>query len=335
MLPSAQSLPRLVALPIAGTRGRPRLVLALLGITLVAVVALFMTYDLKGSLAFALEWRGRKVVGMALVGFAIGYSSVLFHTITHNRILTPSLMGFDALYVLIQVAAAFFFGTWTFLSLDVRLRFGIEVVLMLGFAGLLYRLLFGRESRDLFVLVLAGIIMGAIFGSLTSLLTRLIDPNEFLTLQDLLFASFNAVNHELLLVAAALTALLVAASWPLLTRLDVVVLGREPAISLGVEYPRLLRQALVVIAALVSIATALVGPVAFLGLLVSHLAYQFTGTFRHRYTVLAAGLIAVIALVGGQFIMEEVFESGARLSVIITFIGGGYLILLLIRESRR
>lgn len=183
-------------------------------------------------------------------------------------------MGFDALYVLIEVAAAFFFGTWAFPSLDVRLRFGIEVALMLCFAALLYRLLFGRESRDLFVLVLAGIITGTIFGSLTSLMTRLIDPNEFLTLQDLLFARFNAVNHDLLLVAAALTPLIVAASWPLLTRLDMVVLGREPAISLGVEYQRLLRQVLAVIAVLVSISTALVGPVAFLGLLVSHLAYH-------------------------------------------------------------
>ena len=111
--------------------------------------------------------------------------------------------------------------------------------------------------------------------------------------------------------------------------------GREPAISPGVEYQRLLGQSLAVIAALVSISTTLVGPVAFLGLLVSHLACQFTGTFRHRYTVIAAGLIAVIALVGGQFILAEVFGSGTRLSVIITFVGGGYLILLLLQESRR
>ena len=94
------------------------------------------------------------------------------------------------------------FGAAAFLSLDARLRFGVEVAVMLGFAAVLYRLLFGRESRDLFRLVLAGIIAGTVCFSLTALLTRLIDPNEFMTLQDLLFADFSAVSQDLLLIAA-------------------------------------------------------------------------------------------------------------------------------------
>lgn len=52
-----------------------------------------MAYDLKGSLAFALELRGRPAAGIiiVIVGFAVGYSAVLFHTITQNQILTPNL----------------------------------------------------------------------------------------------------------------------------------------------------------------------------------------------------------------------------------------------------
>lgn len=315
--------------------GRPVLVLVLLGILLAMVTALFMTFDLKGSLDFALELRGRKVGGMLLVGFAVAYAAVLLHTITNNRILTPSLMGFDALFVLIQTGAAFLFGTLAFLTIDVRLRFGIEVGIMLAFAAILYRLLFGGENRDLFLLVLAGIITGTVFSSLTALIMRVLDPNEFLTLQDLLFANFSTVNRDLLLVSAAAVVVIIVATRPLLAQLDAVAIGREHAINLGVNHRAVVRQCLVAIAVLVSVSTALVGPVAFLGLLVSNMAYQLTGTFRHRYTPAAAGMIAAIALIGGQFLLQEVFASVVRLSVIISFIGGIYFILLLLREAGR
>ncbi len=324
-----------IALPAGVRMRRARLAVAILLLASVAAIALFMTYDLKGSLSFALELRARKVGGMIIVGVAIAYSSVLFHTVTHNRILTPSLMGFDSLYALIQTTAAFFFGAAEFLSLDVRLRFGIEVALMLGFSAILYRLLFGREGRDLFLLVLAGIITGTIFASMTSLMTRLIDPNEFMTLQDLLFANFSSVDQDLLIVSGLVLCVAIVATLPLLNRLDVVALGREQAVNLGIDYQGIVKQCLAVIAILVSVSTALVGPVAFLGLLVSNLAYQFTGTFRHRYTAPAAGLVAAIALVGGQFALQEIFGSATRLSVIISFVGGLYFILLLLREAKR
>ena len=314
---------------------RPVWVLVLADLLLTGVIVLFMTYDLKGSLDFALELRGRKVGAMLLVGFAVAYSSVLFHTITNNRILTPSLMGFDALYVLIQTGAAFLFGILAFLAIDVRLRFGIEVGIMLAFAAILYRLLFGRESRDLFMLVLAGIITGTVFTSLTALIMRVLDPSEFMTLQDLLFANFSTINKDLLLVSATTVLVIVLFTRPLLGQLDAVAIGREHAINLGVEHQRLVRRCLIAIAVLVSVSTALVGPVAFLGLLVSNMAYQVTGTFRHRYTPAAAGMIAAIALIGGQFILQEVFASEVRLSVIISFIGGTYFILLLLREAGR
>lgn len=314
---------------------RARTTIAVLAAILGICVALFMTYDLKGSLDYALELRGRKVAGMAIVGFAVAYSSVLFHTATHNRILTPSLMGFDSLYILIQTLAAYFLGTTTFLLIDVRLRFGIEVVAMLAFAALLYRWLLGRGGRDVYVLVLVGIIMGTMFSSLTELVMRMIDPNEFSRLQDRLFASFSTINQDLLAVSAIAVAATTIISWPMLNRLDVVALGEEHATNLGVDHQRLVSRSLFVVAVLVSVSTALVGPVAFLGLLVANLAYQLTGTFRHRYTVPAAGLLGMISLIGGQFVLQEILEFKTRLSIIISFIGGIYFIFLLYREARK
>lgn len=313
---------------------RSRLVLGLLALIAIAATAAYLLYDIEGSWSFALELRTRRVAAMALVGVAIGCSTVLFQTVTGNRILTPSIMGFDAMYVLIQTLAVYLLGSITLIGIDDRAMFAFEVVAMVGFASVLHRWLFGRRARDLYVLVLVGIVFGTMFGSITSLVTRLIDPNEFLTLQDMFFASFGSVDDDLLVISAAIVVVAMAACWRALPRLDVVALGRDTALNLGVDHQRVVTRALVLVAVLVSVSTALIGPITFLGLLVANLGYQLLGTFRHRYTIPAASLLGVIALVGGQFVLQHLLDLETTLSVIINFAGGIYFIGMLIRESR-
>lgn len=313
---------------------RAALVIAVLAVLAVGVIAAFMTYDLRGSLAFALELRAKKVGGMVLVGTALAVATVLFHTVSGNRILTPSLMGFDSLYLLVQTTAAFAFGTFAFLRIDVRLRFAVEVLVMMAFAIVLHRLFLGRARDDVTALLLVGVVLGGMFASLTSLVARLIDPNEYIALQDQFFASFATVNADLLGISTAATVATLVFVWRRATRLDVLALGRDTAVGLGIDHARMVDRVLVVVALLVSVATALVGPITFLGLLVSNLAYRLVGTFRHRWTLPASALAGVVALIGAQFAIEELFEFQTRASIVISFIGGSYFIFLLLREAR-
>jgi iron complex transport system permease protein len=325
----------LVAVPTERARAlRGRRVMVLLAVLAVGAVVAFMTVGVTGSWEYALQARSRRLAGMVLVGVAIAVSTVLFQTVTNNRILTPSVMGFDALFVLLQTTGVFFLGAATVTGADPRVRFAVEVVALVAFGAALYRLLFGRTRHDLYVLVLLGIVLGTLFTSLTLLVSRLIDPNDFLTLQDLLFASFNGINRQLLGVSAVVVVVTVAAVVRLLPRLDVVALGREPAIGLGVEHRRVVNQALLAVAVLVSVATALVGPITFLGLLVANLAGQVLGTHRHAWTLPGAALIAVIALAGGQLVLEQVFGFATSLSIVVNFVGGIVFITLLLREPR-
>jgi iron complex transport system permease protein len=202
---------------------------------------------------------------------------------------------------------------------------------MVVFALALYATLFGRTERDVYVLVLLGVVLGAMFGSLTLLVSRLIDPNEFLTLQDLLFASFNGVDRQLLVLSALVVGIVVAAVWRLLPRLDVVALGRDTAVGLGVGHRRVVNVALGAVAVLVAVATALVGPVTFLGLLVANLARRLLGTHRHAWVLPGAALLAVIALAGGQLVLEQVLGFDSALSIVINFVGGIVFIALLVR----
>ncbi|HYH12446.1 MAG TPA: iron chelate uptake ABC transporter family permease subunit, partial [Thermomicrobiales bacterium] len=151
----------------------------------IGVIGVFMTIESRGNWDFVLPFRGRKVLAMVVVGYAIAASTVMFQTITGNRILTPSIMGFDALYMLIQTIAVFFLGSAQLIAFDERTRFGVEVLAMVLFSWALYWWLFVAADRGLHLLVLVGIVFGVMFRSITNLLQRVIDPAEFAVLQDI------------------------------------------------------------------------------------------------------------------------------------------------------
>jgi iron complex transport system permease protein len=318
-----------------GKRFQPIQVLLILAAVAVGVVVLLMTLNARGRWDFILPFRGMKVLSMVLVGYAIAVSTVLFQTVSHNRILTPSIMGFDALYILIQTSLVFTIGSAGLTALDPRLLFVFNVVIMVAFSSMLYRWLFYGSSRSIHLLVLVGIVFGVLFRSLSGFMQRIIDPNEFVLLQDRLFASFNSLDSELLAVSTATVISVSIVGWRLMNTYDVLSLGREASVSLGIDHNRVVTIVLILVAILVSVSTALVGPVTFFGLLVASLAYQIAGTHKHRYVLPVATLLAVICLVGGQLVLERVFAFDTALSIVIEFVGGIVFLALLIRGAAR
>ncbi len=301
----------------------------------IAASVTFMTLGVRGSWDFILPFRGMKLVGLAVVATAIAVSTVMFQTITNNRILTPSIMGFDALYVLIQTTLVFFLGALQVVAFDPRAMFVAEACLMLAFGGLLYRWLFASTVRSLHLLLLVGIVFGIFFRSLSGFMQRIIDPTEFLILQDRLFASFNSIDATLLTIGSVIVLAGCAVAWRFTSRLDVLALGREQAIQLGLNFQREVSIVLFVAMLLVAVSTALVGPVAFFGLLVANLAYLLMPTARHAVLLPAAALLAILFLVGGQVVLERVFAFDTALSVVIEFVGGIVFLLLVVRGAAR
>lgn len=302
-----------------------------------AVVAcgLFLTWDVKpGQWDFALAHRGIRLLALVLVAYAIAVSTVLFQTLVGNRILTPSVIGFDALYVLIQTCLVFGVGLERLQAVDLRFKFLAEVMIMAVLAGALFRWLFSGAARSLFLTLLVGIVFGILFRSLTSFLVRIIDPNEFVVLQDRLFASFNLVARDLLGVSILVVAVVTWLLWRRRHRFDVLGLGSELATNLGIDYRAEALRLLLLIIVLVAVSTALVGPITFFGLLVSNLAWFLLRTERHDRLLPAAVLIGIVLLVGGQFVLERLLRFDTALSVVIEFVGGLTFIILLLRRTR-
>ncbi|MBP2315360.1 iron chelate uptake ABC transporter family permease subunit [Azospirillum soli] len=298
-------------------------------------IVLFLTLGARGNWSFILAFRGTKVAAMVLVGYAIAVSTVLFQTITNNRILTPSIMGFDFLYRLIQTVLVFQLGSAAVAAFDPRLRFGIEVGAMVAFSWLLYRWLFSGSVRGLHLLMLVGIVFGVLFRSVANFLQRVIDPNEFLVVQDRLFASFNRVDGQLLAVSALVVLAVSVVVWRKTAVLDVLALGREAAINLGVDHRREVMRVLVMVSVLVAVSTALVGPVTFFGLLVANLAYLLVDTHRHRLILPVAALIAILVLMSGQLVLERLLGFNGALSIVIEFLGGIVFLIILVRRAAR
>ncbi|WP_249353600.1 iron chelate uptake ABC transporter family permease subunit [Microbacterium sp. 2FI] len=313
----------------------------MIGAVVLALVALYLFTAVPGSLDYALKIRGRTVLAMLAVAVAIGASTVVFQTITDNRILTPGIMGFDALYILIQTTVVFVFGSFALATADPMLSWIVELIVMAGFAMLLFRWLFGGARRaggavrSIHLMLLVGIVFGVFFRSLSEWMQRMIDPAEFAVLQDAFFASFTRPDPQLLVFTLVIVGAAVTALVPLLPTLDVLALGEAPAIGLGIRHRRVVTALFGLVAVMVAASTALVGPTLFFGLIVANLAYAVAGSFRHRHTLPMAIALGLVCLVGGQLVLERVFALQTTLSVVIEFAGGILFLVLILRRSPR
>lgn len=309
--------------------------IALLSFILTLGILLFLFLGLTDkSYAYALSKRIPKVIAIVLTGSAIAYSSLIFQTVTDNRILTPSILGLDSLYVFLQTLIIFFVGSKAMATMDERLTFTIAAILMMVFSVGILGSFLRMVKGNIYLLLLIGVVTGTLFRSGSSFLQTIIDPNEFLILQGKLFANFNNINTSILFYSGMFLVGALIYGFTQNHKLDVLTLGREQAINLGIDYNSLVTKMLIIVAILISVSTALVGPITFLGVLVTNLSREIFRTYKHSTLIIGSMLISSIALIYGQLLVERVFRFTTPISVIINFIGGLYFIYLLLKENK-
>lgn len=177
-------------------------VLIILIVLVVVSSFLFLMYGLNpNSYQYALSLRVPKLIAIALTGSGIALSSVIFQTVTNNRILTPSVLGLDSLYNLFQTLIVFVFGSLNIALAGSNINFLFSAALMIIFSLFLFKMMFKREGTNLFFLLMVGMVFGTLFSSLSSFMQMVMDPNEFLIVQNKMFASFNNVQSSLLMIS--------------------------------------------------------------------------------------------------------------------------------------
>lgn len=315
----------------------PKKELLLISLTILALLlcGLYLTYNTYGNIQFALMLRGKKVAAFVLVALATGMATVSFQTMTQNQFLTPNILGLDSMYVLIQTILFFVVGGVNMLSQEQTSIFLLSILLMALSSLLLAKVLLKRRQNDLFILLMLGMIFGTLFSSTSNFLQVMMDPNEYDLLQGRLFASFSNINTTHLGLAAGIILLGSFILFAVNRYLDVLHLGGDQATNLGISLNTFQILLLFLVSLLTGTATALVGPITFLGFIVANISYQLMPTYRHSYLFPTAILLGIIFLVGSQFLVEQVFHLKTTVSVVTQFVGGLYFIGKIIYERRR
>lgn len=312
--------------------------LALLVFLVVVAAAAYLFTDVSFAnerlFRYAMKIRIPKLIAMLVTAAAIGGASIVFQSVINNTIVTPCLLGMNSLYTLIHTAVVFVAGSGSFLVVNGNISFAVDLVLMGVAATIIYSYLFRKTNHNILYVLLIGTVLTSFFGSIQSTLVRVMDPNEYDSLLASLVASFSNINSEIIVFAVLLLGVLIFALRRELALLDVLTLGRDQAVNLGVDYDRAIQRLLLGVALCIAIATAMVGPISFLGLIIANLSRQLLKTYRHSQLIAGSALFGMIVLAGGQMIVEQVFVYAVPVSVFITVGGGIYFLYLLLGKRR-
>ena len=312
--------------------------LVMMALLAVAAASAYMlvevNFDNERLFFYALKLRTPKLIVMIITAFAIGGASLVFQSVINNTIVTPCLLGMNSLYTLIHTAVVFFAGSTSVLANNANASFAVDLVIMGITATVIYGWLFKKTNYNVLYVLLIGTVLTSFFTSIQSTLTRVMDPNEYDNLLSTLVASFSNVNSEIIVFSVVVLGVLIFVLRKDLALLDVITLGRQQAVNLGVDYDRTIRRLLLGVTICIAVATAMVGPISFLGLIIANLSRQLLQTFRHGQLILGSAMFGTIVLVAGQLIVEHVFTYSIPVSVFITVGGGIYFLYLLLTRRR-
>ncbi|MGQ2717204.1 enterochelin ABC transporter permease CeuC [Campylobacter coli] len=307
-------------------------ILILAFLTLIMALV-FVFAGLKDFDEYALKNRFLQIAAIVIVAICIAISTVIFQTLCNNKILTPAIIGLDSLYMLLQSALVFSLGSANLSVYRNDINFLITLACMVVFSLGLYKILFSSD-KSIYLIMLLGLIFGTLFSTLSSFFEILTDPDEFMIIQGRMFASFDNVAFDVLALAYIVTLLSFIWIFRYMKFLDPLSLGKDLSINLGINYQKISKHLMIIIAILTSISTALVGPITFLGLLVVNITYELFKTAKHSILLLACILISILALLGGVFFVSRIFDYNTTISVIINFLGGIYFIYLVLKGNK-
>ncbi|WP_285115452.1 iron chelate uptake ABC transporter family permease subunit [Propionibacterium freudenreichii] len=320
---------------------RRRYLVVVVGLAVAAVAASFgllawanpMPVGSRGFWKIA-QRRLASLVVIAVVAFSQALATVAFQTITNNRIITPSIMGFESLYRAVQTSAVYFLGVAGVVALQGVPQFLIQVAVMVALAVALYGTLLSGRHANLQVMLLIGIVIGAGLGSVATFMQRMLSPSEFDVLSARMFGNISNAEASYLPVAVPLCLAAGLGLWVRSQRLNVMALGASAATGLGLNHRRETMLGLTLVSVLIAVSTALVGPMTFFGLLVATLTYSLAGTHDHRRIFPVAVLTGFVVLAGAYFVMRYVFYAQGMVSVIIELVGGTTFLIVLLRKGR-
>lgn len=283
-----------------------------------------------------LSFRLTATVSALVAGGSLGASGLLLQTLLRNPLASPFILGLSAGAGLGMSVAAW--AAMSTPSLAWLLAGGALLPAVIGsLAALALVVLIGRRRGvlDALTLVLAGVIVSSLAGALALLV------QQFLPLETrgrislwMLGRIPEVADAAVLSLSTIVSVLSIALAWRLARAMDAAALSDAEAVSVGVDVRRLRPALLGLSALLAASATALCGPLAFVGLVGPHLARMLCGA-THRALVPASLMAGALLLVGADALRQIVDAGRGRLPIgVVTAILGSLAFLWLLRRFR-
>ena len=301
-------------------------------VALTALVMIFLLLHAGFDIDYVIPRRLERLATMFIGGICIAWSSIVFQTIAGNRILTPAVMGYEAVYLLLQSLLVLVMSTHSIAMPGMIGNFFLSVSVMLAYSWVVHRWLFRHGRHNVFFLLLIGLVLNIVIGTATQFVQLKTSPGEFAMLLGFSQASFNRSEPVQLMASAMLVAIVCFVCRKSLPALDVLSLGREQAMSLGVDYPRTVQLHLALIAVLVAVSTSLLGPTAFMGIFIANTAYALAPSFRHRGTLPTGCAIATSIFILAELVVEHLFNYRTTVGILVNLVCGAWFLMLMVRR---
>lgn len=279
------------------------------------------------------KYKINNIVVMIIAAILISLVSAVFQTLTNNKILTPSLLGFDSIFASTQIFIMYVGSSTSIYITNSYLNFLVCTVVMVAISLLLYAMILRGNKNNVMLLLLAGTIITTLLNSLNNFLKVIMSPEDFTNITSLTMTSLSSLNTNIIYIAIPIMIILVCLFFRERRIYDVMILGEDQAVSLGVDYNKSTNRNLIYISIAMAISTALIGPISFLGLITVNATRQLCKNFRHKYLFIVSSLLGIIVIIFGQF-MVEYFGYTVTLTTIINLIGGLYVVILILKENR-
>jgi iron complex transport system permease protein len=283
------------------------------------------------SVADAIIWEIRlpRVLLAALVGATLATAGTVVQVLVRNALADPFLLGVSS-GASVGATAVLLFGA--FASLGAWAISAGSVLGALGAMGAVF--LVSRQGRALSPtqLILCGVVLSALFESVTSFLIFRGNPQATQAVLFWLLGSFGLASWQQLPIPAIV---LTAAMAYLLAQgrsLNALALGAGPAAALGVDLRRLRRDLFIATSLMAGVAVAVSGVIGFVGLVIPHIVRLMVGS-EHRRVLPAAMLFGASFMVLGDLLARVIVAPQEMpIGVITAFIGAPLLIVLIRRR---
>lgn len=273
-----------------------------------------------------IDWRLPRVLAAIVFGAGLAVSGSIFQSITRNPLGSPDILGFStgsytgALIVMLVIKSM------SFTSIAIGALIG-------GFATALIIYLFAfRKGTQGFRLIIAGIAISTVLGSINSMLLLQSKAEVALTAGAWGVGSLNGVEWNHVLPAIVLVLVLLIFAMIMNRPLREMELGKDAAKSHGVHFERTQLLLIVIAVALTASTTAIMGPVSFVALAAPQIALRFTNIAESLAPTATVG--AFILLSADVLAQRVISETILPVGVLTLSLGGLYLTWLLFHQAR-